>query len=604
MTICSSRAAFGAGALVVSFALAVAVPDGQEAQQPPSFRSGIELVAVDFLALDGTGRPLSDLTPDEIAIKLDGRLRPIRSVHWIQLADPPLSGDPAAIVPAPFGSNTRADAGRAILIALDDESLRTGREAPLRRAVNRFLSALSPRDRVALVTMPYGGVKVDFTNEHDKVGQILSTIAGQASRGDEDGSQAACRTRRTLESLLGLLNGLGTPESPTTVMFFTTALSGPRRDAPVMLAPGQCELKVELFQQVGVAASDARAQFYVIQPEDPPIVGALQTENIAGANFRGSDNPVEGIEHLSGATGARRLHLATAGDDTLLRVLDETAGYYLVAFEPEPRDRNGERHRLEVTAARAAEVRVRPDLLISRAGTRKPANTPQSMLRAAKVFRELPLRAIGYASRDAAGKVKVVAMAEPVEPAVQIRSASAAVFDAQGKLTAQSTADAAALASTPVVLGLVAPQGVYRLRVAATDSEGRAGTADYEFSAELVPAGPLTVSSVMLGLSRSGGFIPRMLFGSEPVAIAYMEIYGDPGASPVSVMMELAGTPDGPARLSIPGAVSATRAADRRIATGAIPIGALPPGDYIVRAVVAMEGQPAGRVSQTIRKTR
>ena len=593
--------------LVLSAPLAFAiVAMGNGQQLPPAFRSGVDLVTVDFLAFDSAGRPMAKLAQADVSLKVDGRARPIQSMQWIQVADPVSGGGVRPeTIPPPFASNTVGDAGRAVVIVLDDESLRTGREAPLRRAVNRFLSLLSPRDRVALVTMPYGGVKVDFTNEHAKVGESLSKIAGQASQSSEDGSQAACRTRRTLESLLDLLKGLGAQESPTTVLFVTTSLSAPRRDAPVTMAPGQCELKVELFQQVGIAASDARAQFYVIQPEDPAIaLGRLQTENIAGAGFHGSDNPLEGIEHLSGVTGARRLHLATAGDDTLIQVLNETTGYYLLAFEPAPQDRNGQRHRLELTVAGDATLRVRPDVMIARPDARKSSPTPQAMLRAPKVFRELPMRAIGYSSRDREGRIKVIAMAEPIEPGVQLRSASAAVFDRNGKLTAQSTADAAALASTPMITALVAPPGAYRLRVAATDLEGRVGTADYDLVAELVPAGPLTVSSMMLGLSRKGGFSPRMVFGAEPVAVAYMEVYGDTRGTPVTVTLEVATTPNDPPALSIPGAVDNTPASDRRIATAAIPLGALPPGDYIVRAVFSMEGQPSGRVIQTMRKAR
>jgi hypothetical protein len=38
------------------------------------------------------------------------------------------------------------------------------------------------------------------------------------------------------------------------------------------------------------------------------------------------------------------------------------------------------------------------------------------------------------------------------------------------------------------------------------------------------------------------------------------------------------------------------------VATGAVPIGALPPGDYVVRAMVALEGHPATRVVRTLRK--
>jgi VWFA-related protein len=571
-------------------------------QQPPVFTSGVEVVAVDFRALSADGSAVTDLAPDEVTFKVDGRVRPLRSLQWIQIAQP-AAASRDSWVPPPFGSNTASEAGRAVIIVLEHESLAPGREAPLRAAVARFLSALSPRDRVALVTMPYGGLKVDFTIEHDRISQAVAAIAGQAAR-DESGQDAACRTRRTLESLVGLLEGFGEPEGPTTMMFFTTGLSGPRRDAPLTMAPGRCELRVELFQEVGAAAIRARTQFYVIQPEDPALrTGPQPVETIAGANFTGSDNLFEGIEHLSGVTGARRLHLATAGNDTLIRVVKETAGYYLASFTPDRDERNGGHHRLEVSVARPGTiVRARPELIISRPDAGRRPNTPQNMLREPKVYRELPLRAAGFVSREPDGKLKVIALAEPIEGGTELRSASAALFDDNGRLSAQSTADAGSLTRTPLITALIAPPGAYRLRVAATDASGRAGTADYDLDAELAPAGPLTLSSMMVGLSRRGGFSPRLVFGPEPVAIAYLEIYGETNDAPVSLVLEIAGTPNGPARLSIPGAVAETRSRDRRIAAAAIPIGGMRPGDYVLRAVVSMQGHPSGRVVRTIRK--
>lgn len=43
---------------------------------------------------------------------------------------------------------------------------------------------------------------------------------------------------------------------------------------------------------------------------------------------------------------------------------------------------------------------------------------------------------------------------------------------------------------------------------------------------------------------------------------------------------------------------------NRYIATGVVPIGTLPPGDYVVRAIVGLEGQPMTRVTRTLRKVR
>ncbi len=591
---------------MVTIAAAVLVSDGRQQTPPPRFTSGVELVPVDFYAVTSDGQPIPDLKPEEVTIKIGGRQRAIRSMQWIQVDDTIAAAPVQRVVlpPPPFGSNAASDAGRGILIVLDNESLKTGREAPLRAAVHKFLMSLAPRDRVALVTMPYGGLKVDFTREHDRVSQAFSQIVGQADR-NETGRDAACRTRRTLEALVGLLDGLSSPDAPTTVMFITSGLSGPRRDAPMSMAPGQCELRIELFQQVGISAAGARAHFYVVQPEDPSPSSELWRENIAGAGYTGSNNPFEGIEHLSGATGARRLHLATQGPETLLRVMRETTGYYLAGIEPERNDRNGEKHQVDVAVSRPGVVlRTRPDIIIARADARgrDAALTPRSMLREARMYRDLPLRAIGYTSGSREGRVKIVVLAEPIDPAVTFRSAMVGLFDLEGRLVAQGTVESSPGPGMPVMTALEAQPGRYRLRVAATDATGRGGTVDYQVNAELAPAGPLALSSIMLGLSRPSGFVPRLVFGPEPVALAYLEVYGAPADSPVSIVMELATSVDGPPMLRIPGAVGDVRRDSQRIATGAIPIATLKPGDYVIRAVVQAEGQPAGRVVGTLRK--
>jgi len=148
-----------------------------------------------------------------------------------------------------------------------------------------------------------------------------------------------------------------------------------------------------------------------------------------------------------------------------------------------------------------------------------------------------------------------------------------------------------------------AEPGAYRLRVAAIDSTGRTGTADYEVETEIVQTGALKLSSVILGLSRDGRFSPRLQFGNEPTALAYIEMYGAPPGTRISSSLELSQTMNGPALVSLPLAIEAA-GQDRYAATGVIPIGALPPGDSVGRAMVGIEGQPMTRVTRTLRKVR
>jgi VWFA-related protein len=572
---------------------------GRQSAPPPTIRAGVNLVSVDFLALGRDGQPVADLAAGEVALKVDGRTRAIKSLQMVQVGDAARAKDP---LPVPFGTNESIEQGRAVILAIDDDSFRVGTERALREAADRFLASLARRDRVAVVTMPYGGTKVDFTTDFEKVRQALSQIIGQANR-DETGSDMACRSRRTLESLTGLLGGLNSDDGPTVVAFFSSSLMGPRRDSVITLAPGMCEITPTVFQNVGLAASAARAMVYVVQPQDVMLrPGGNQTETIAGVGFTGSDNPLEGLEHLAGVTGGERLHLATAGANSLNRITRETSAYYLLAFEPEPSERNGAAHRVDLRVTRAdVSVRSRPRIVIAKADSRASAKSPRDMLRQPTVFRDLRLRVAGFASREAGeSKLKIITLAEPLEPAVKFASMAAGLFDQSGRLTAQWTAEPAQLANSPVMGALLASPGIHRLRVAATDTSGRGGTADYEIPVELTPAGSLELSGLVLGLSRASGFAPKLQFGAEPVALAYLEIFGGEPGQQVSVAVELASSLNGPAMLTVPGALSA--GSDRHMATAAIPIGALPPGDFIVRALVVVQGQPAGRVVRTLRK--
>ena len=58
---------------------------------------------------------------------------------------------------------------------------------------------------------------------------------------------------------------------------------------------------------------------------------------------------------------------------------------------------------------------------------------------------------------------------------------------------------------------------------------------------------------------------------------------------------------DGPAIAALP--LALTRADETRVvATGTVPLGALAPGDYVVRGIIRLEDGTTGRVVRTLRK--
>lgn len=560
------------------------------AEQAP--KTAGEPVAVDFLALTSDGKPVLDLTAEEVQLRVDGRQRTIQL--RLMRADDKTPPTPAAALPPPFGTNVAPPAGgsRTIYLAIEEDSLRPATEQFLSKAISEFLETLTPGDRIALVTLPRGSVRVDPTADHGRIREVLPKIAGMGEQSQQD----ACRTRETLEATKGLLEGIGGGgRAAATILFLSAGIEQPAQ-APRRIGStsATCDLTTEHFQGVGRVAAAARAHFYVIHA----------SEAVAERN--------EGLETLASVTGGGEVvRLAAAGGNPLARIALETSASYTATFDPDPNERNGLGHRVELRVTRAGvAVRVRPEVVIARAGGgrgerggrvgRGGALGPRDMLRVTNAFRDVPLRVVGYPSREG-DKIKILVVAEPMDPSVKLTAAAAALVDAKSRLTSQWTARSEELARYPVITALIGEPGPYRLRFAATDAAGRNGAVDYHVDAELVQAGPVKLSGLALGVAGPKGFAPVLQFSSEDSAIAYLELYGQPTPD-LRAGIELAATPDGPALVQAQVQGSTTAEKDRFILTGVIPIAALAPGDYFVRAVVGVEGQPEGRVSRTLRK--
>lgn len=583
--------------LTAVVALATLSPEARQAR-PASERPPALLV--DFIVVQEDGTPVGRLDLSEVEVRIDGRVRTIRRIRRVATAPLPAVATAAPPVPPPFGTEQDVSAGRSFVILVDEESLTAGREQQIRGAVDGLLETLTPADRTMVVALPFGGVKVPFTSDLARIRLAVASLAGQGSQ-VESGSDMACRTRRFLETLDGFLSGHAGRSTPLTVVLFTAGLAAPRRDAPMALPPGMCELLVNHFQRITVTASAARANFYVLQPADIGFSAGGWRESIAGTSFLGSDNPLEGIEHLAGSTGAARLALDAIGTASLLRVARESAAYFVAEIEPEAREIVGRSRPLAVRVNRPGSlVRARPEMTFTEPS--RPAPTTRlvvgEILTSPAAATGLTLRVAGFTVREAGGQLRVGVVIEPGQPDVSLTSAGAILLDRGEVVATWFAPDAAA---RPLLGAMAAAPGRYRLRVAAIDNAGRSGVAEEAVDARLSSVGPLTLGSLMLGVSRPEGMAPRLEFGAEPIAIASFDIYGGTAGMGLSAMLEVGRALDGPPLATVPLALA--RADDSRVvATGSVPIGALPPGDYVVRGVIILEDGTTGRVVRTLRK--
>ena len=541
-------------------------------------QAGTAPVTIDFTVTQ-RGEPVLDLSASDLTLRVGGRERAITSLRLIQL-----DGQTRHSGSDPFQTNQPTPTGRTFVFAVDLRSIRSGREAPLREAVRTFAAALGSGDRVALALMPYAGVGLDLTTNHARFVERVTALTGQAVA-TESASDLACRSRVTLQGLRALLEGLSGGVGPTTIVFVSSALSGPTRDALNSQFPGVCEIRPVLYQDVADAAVTARAHIHVVEPEDAPAAGANRA----------------GLEHLSGVANGRVISLAGGGRDGLLPLVAESSWYYLATFDASPEDQTNTRHRLDLRASRRdLTVRARPQVFIAAPRANAPITSREAvdLLADPRTFTALSLRGTWYLSRDDPGRtVTLVPYAELLTPDVALSSAAIGVYAPDGTPVAGWKAPEG---TSPLTTAFRVSPGRYRVRIAAATAGGDAGTLDLDVDATLESRGPWQVSSLVLGRMRDGIFTPVLLFGAEPVAIGRVEVFGP--ATPGVVRFELAATPDGPAIVTVTGTLTPTSDPMRFVSTGALPIGGFLPGRWIIRAVVSPGGLPPLRVFRTLEK--
>ena len=331
-------------------------------QQAPVFRSGIAVTAYNFIAVDGDGRPVPDLKPDDLVLRVNGKDRRILSVEFQRLDALDSPARPASL-PEPYSSNERTPS-RTILIAVDPEHIRVGEARHILHALADMLAKLSPGDRVGVITMASGGVLLELTTDHAQAIEAVRSIAGRAQlrpsefqislsealaveRGDQGVTNALVQrectnpidpgcpqrvvheaqqqartaertTRTTTEVLRNVLRSMSAVEGPKTVVIVSGGLVG-------------TTVTRRYLEEAGAAAADARANLYVLHHYDAtadsfePKVSATRSED---ARTQG-----DGLQELTDLSGGTYMRVAAGAEGALNRLASEMSGYYLLTFE-------------------------------------------------------------------------------------------------------------------------------------------------------------------------------------------------------------------------------------------------------------------------------
>ena len=549
------------------------------AQDPGAARQ--VLVTVEFRALVN-GAPVPDLKAQDVRLRVDHVDRELVALELVR------PGGPEPAMPAPFATNAGSPRGRELLFVIDEESYQLGGEARVREAVGAAISQLTPRDRAGLVSLHASGVSVPLTSSPAALQAALPKIRGRAISA-ESSWQLACRTRRQVPIMTSLFSGLETGVT-TTIVMFSAALAAPQ--AASIVTPGidrACQLTAEDFDEFRTASARSAAELYTIHVADSTATGL---DPRMGA----------GLERLAGEAGGQFLRISGDPAPALARIVGDGGVFYVASFMIEPSSRPAKRAVDLRVQREGASVRYKREL-VSPLVEPKSVST-RDMIRTTNEFRDLHLRAAAVSSRDTEKTAKVLVLFEPIEAGVKLTSAIAGLFDAKGRLVAQWAPEAEELAGRPVIAGLAAPPGAYRLRVAAVDSRGRSGAVDQDVTVGLTPAGSMTTSGIIFGVQQgTGPFYPRLqLTPADTIAHVYFEAYGATSCNGLSATIEIAPAPQAAATVTATATAAPIENSDGCIVFGEYPVAALPLGDHEFRVRIKRGDTVVGERLRVLRK--
>ena len=386
-------------------------------------------------------------------------------------------------------------------LLVDDDSIEPGHEGPVRDALSQLVEALTPADHVGLSTVK-GGVVIHPTARHDLV---LADIAGLKGRdgavvasGAESAAIAAaprgggttapamlladptCRTRMVHDALMNQFESV-VPSVPTVVVLVSNGLTSPSTFAMSTMATGSgqtgaCSFSSGDLDALTTAVVRSRVHVYGLEV------------------FRGADIAA-GFENFANLTGNAKVRISGDTRPAMKRIASETSAYYVAAFEATDQERTGSAQGVTVTVSRqGVSVKAQPKVVIPKPavpGAKVAMPKLRDILASRKAFSDLPLRATIYTSRAAqAGKVSLVCAFDSSDPSAKITEASVILFDTTGRSRAQWTGQPAAFKARPVVAMFTAPgPGTYRMRLAAVDASGAAGTINEDVRIEAVSPG-------------------------------------------------------------------------------------------------------------------
>jgi VWFA-related protein len=593
----------------------------QNAQTPPTFRGGVDVVQLDVTVLDKDRKPLRGLTAADFTVLEDGLPRPIVAATPVELPPAAMPGAAWMRDVAPDVVSNSRYKGRVFVILFDDAYTKFDPAVLLagRRIAHTVIDGLGPADAAA-VMFAFAGTKQNFTPDHAQLLRAIDSFTPKAS--SSAGPPLGCEYRGR--------NRAGCVLDAMEHIADALPLVPPRRKVLVLVSAGGFPIPALDFDQDAPSNRDVPG---IELSEAARVLRKLQNANVSvygfsphGLEVRGFNSGDEKLRMLAEQTGGGVGLNTNAPWDNVPVMFAETQSYYLVAFQSGHQD--GRAHRIRVRVNRpGADVRARSGYVApnldhpKKTGKPAPVRTPlETALASGFPDSTVPIDASIAAFAEPGRQTMTVHVIASVRPGfvdtqahrVTIRTS---VFDKEWKERGRDSqvvamSSRAIDAAGVVTAALPIKPGRYELRLAA-ESDGKAGSLFTDLDIPNVRKEHLSASGVLVGApidpaAHGDGEIASWpiqpttvrTFRRDERASVFFEIYQGGTSAPAPVSLHVTVTDSSGAIV-----VDDTRdvVADRFIADRRapvvydLPLTRLGAGEYLLSLDIALKKQHVQR---------
>ncbi len=616
-----------------------------QGQQAPTFRARIDSVSVDVSVTDRQGRPVTDLTAADFEVREGGKLQTIDTFKLVSINDADPTPVPTREILS-FADQAREagdDRNRLFVVLLDDYHVRQTNSFRARDQVADFVSRLGPRDLVAVLYPLTPVAAATLSRNHQGTADAIRRFMGRKYdytprnayedryQGQPPEIQERMRNDASLLALEQACIFLGTlREGRKTVLFVSEGVSGTLPQGVnvrgTIIQPGPTPPQSQSFfastqilsqmQQVFAAANRANTSIYTLDPRGLAVSEYDISDKVAFETDRAVlQESMDTLRVLADQTDGRAIVNRNDAMPELQRMLRELSAYYLLGYTSTTAPRDGKFHQIQVKLKRRdLEVRHRKGYWAYSAEEFEKASAPVKAGPPREVAAALSALAavvepgarrslnLWVGARRGPNEKAIVTFvweaAAAAEPGDAIDRVQVTAHSISGESLHNGPVARDALLPRPAgVVTFEAPAGALQVRAVAENARGhRLDTEETVYNVpDFTTPGP-TLSEPIIFRARTAREIQdlraaasptpttsRQFFRSDRILLRF-DAYGPGGTQPALAMRLLNRQGESLAALPPPKPLRGATV------DGDLPLGGLPPGDYVIEIAATSGG--------------